>query len=137
MKAKKIAAVMISFLVCCLVFGIPAYSYDTNFDVHNTHYYGTYYQLGTFPSWITVRTGGCDVHIVYDELENKYINGVSGSGYITNENFSVSYSAYNIVDSNGNRLQTVYDSTYIQGTVSQTSQYIDINIHGVIYEKSY
>ena len=139
MKIKKIfISVFTCFIVCitCTV-NLCAYSVGS-FGILNEHYAGTYYQLGVFPSWITIREGGCDVHIVYDKLENCYINAVSGYGYINQNHFMSSYSAYIVVDSSGDIIQVVPNSTYIQGTVYQyEDEYIDININGVIYEKSY
>lgn len=129
---KKMVAVLLSIVYCFASYTISSFA----FDVLNSKYEGTYYMLGTFYSFITVRAGGCDVHIVYDELENQYISATGGSGYINNNYFMATYGGYNIVNNNGELVRTVNESTHISGTVQTTSNYTDIIINGMIYEKS-
>lgn len=129
---KKTVSILLSIVYCFTFYTISSFS----FDVLNSKYEGTYYMLGTFYSFITVRAGGCDVHIVYDELENQYISASGGDGYINNNYFVTTYEAYNIVNNNGELVRTVDESTHISGTVQTTNDYIDIIIHGMTYEKS-
>lgn len=132
---KKIVALIISLSCCLSILGLNI----SAFDILNTNYAGTYYMVGVFNSWITVRTGGCDVHIVYDRLENTYISATGGSGYLNDNYFLSSYNAYMVVDQSGNKIRNLYEPTSIQGsvTVDKNSKYIDINIDGMIYEKSF
>lgn len=132
---KKIISLLVG-LSCCLSI---CCSNISAFDILNQNYAGTYYMVGVFNSWINVRTGGCDVHIVYDRLENTYISATGGSGYLDNRDFLTTYSAYMVVDHDGNKIRNVYEPTSVQGsvTVDNNSKYIDINIDGMIYEKSF
>lgn len=127
---------VISFIVgvaCCLC--VCMVNVSAEFIVNPNHL-GTYYMLGSYSSFINIRTGGCDVHIVYDELENKFINASNGAGYMNNNYFRATYDAYSIVNQDGEIVRNVYDSTTITGTVDVTSDYIDIIVHGMIYEKT-
>lgn len=130
---KKIIALIMS-LSCCL--SICCLSV-LGFDILNENYAGTYYMVGVFNSWITVRSGGCDVHVVYDRLENTYISATGGSGYLNNNYFLSSYNSYMIVNQSGNKIRNVYEPTHIQGNVNLEGNYIDINIDGMIYEKRF
>lgn len=134
---KKIIALIVSLSCCLSILCLTISAAD--FDILNSNYAGTYYMVGIFNSWITVRSGGCDVHIVYDRLENTYISATGGSGYLNDKYFLSSYSSYMVVDQSGNKIRNEYEPTSIQGsvTVDKNLKYIDINIDGMIYEKSF
>lgn len=129
---KKIIAILLS-MICCLVI----YSTNASADDYrvNPEHIGTYNMLGLHDSWIIIRSTNCSVHVVYSQNVNRYISSTTDSGYMNNNHFLMTFDSYAIVDQNGDIISSVYDSTFIQGTVTVSSEYTDININGMIYEK--
>ncbi len=130
---KKVISFLLS-MVCCLTIGcanIAAEEYRVN-----PEHIGTYNMLGMLDSWIIIRSTNCSVHVVYSQNANQFISSTCSDGYMNNNHFLMNFDSYAIVNQSGNIISSVHESTFIQGTVTVTSKYTDININGMTYEKT-
>lgn len=128
---KRLYKITLSFITAvCLGILSPLTTY-----AFNSNYSGTFYCMSNQRAFIDFNSSGCTANIVYSPLESQYIRATGNTGYLDSSHFYASFSNYRIVDNQGGVIRYVNSETHLEGDVDVGSNYIDIIIGGIIYEK--
>lgn len=106
-----------------------------SFDIRNDNYNGSYVNPANYRSYISAQKSGCNISVVYSELEKQYLTASRGAGYISNKRFYADFGYYIITKSDGTIVKKVNQETYFSGTVSSESGRKYIKTGGRYYYK--